>query len=72
MVLGKTGILITLGCDVLYIKGKQICMYGMSEDRVDSNVVVAIVKHLYNSLSKLFEYCGTKEHSPKLVTKTLV
>lgn len=41
----KTGILITLGCDVLDIKGKQMCVSGMSEGRVDSNVVVAIVKH---------------------------
>lgn len=50
MVLGKTEILITLGCDVLYIKRKtDLC--GMSEDRVDSNVVVEIVMHLYNSLS---------------------
>lgn len=49
-----------------------MCMYGMSEDRVDSDVVVAIVKHLYISLSKLFEYRGTKEHSPKLVTKPFV
>lgn len=45
VVLRKTGILITLGCDVLDIKGKWMCTHGMSEDCVDSNVVVAIVKH---------------------------
>lgn len=61
-----------MGRGVLYVKGKPMCVYGMSEDRVDSNVVVAIVKHLYISLSKLFEYCGTKEHSPKSVTKQFV
>lgn len=31
VVLSKTGILITLGCDVLDVKGNR-CMSGMSED----------------------------------------
>lgn len=41
----------------------------MGVDHVELTVVlfVASVKHLYHSLSQLFEYRKYKPHSPKLV-----
>lgn len=44
-------------------------MYCMGVDHVELTVMlfVASVKHLYHSLSKLFEYRENKPHSPKLV-----
>lgn len=40
---------------------------GVDHNELMVMLYVASVKHLYHSLSKLFQYCEFKPHSPKLV-----